>query len=86
MTTLIVRMNYMFTMRIEHDAHNTGDIISIIHDMYNGLVEHEDDDVIEVEMPSGVIYSSDKFNNAWELFVKYPGQNSKWVASFRMNA
>ena len=79
----------MFTKRIEHDAHNTGDIISIIHDVYNGLVEHKDEDVIEVEMPGGTLWSSsmyDTFNNKWDLYVQYPGYGPEWVASFRMNA
>ena len=89
MTTLIVRMNHMFTMRIEHDAHNTGDIISIIHDFYNGFVEHEDDETIEVEMPGGTLWTSsmyDSFNNTWDLYIQYPGDGPEWVASFRMNA
>ena len=86
MKTVIVRINDTFTVHFEYDVRNIGDIISIVYAYYHCIVKHQDDDVIEVELPGGVIYSSDKFNNAWELFVKYPGQNSKWVASFRMDA
>lgn len=89
MTKLTVRMNHMFTMPIEHDVHNTGDIISIINDMYHGLKEHEDDDIIQVEMPGGTVWTStmyDSFNNTWDLYVQYPGYDPEWVANFRMNA
>lgn len=89
MTHLTVRINSWFIQHIEHDAHNTGDIISVIHDMYNCLVEHKEDDVIKVEMPGGTVWTStmyDSFNNAWELYVEWPGYAPEWVASFRMNA
>ena len=86
MKTVIVRINNTFTMHFERDVRNIGDIISIVYDYYNCIMKHEDNDVIEVELPGSVIYSSERFNNAWELYVKYPGQNPEWVATFRMNA
>ena len=86
MKTVIVRINDTFAVHFEYDVRNIGDIISIVYDYYHCIVKHKDDDVIEVELPDGTVYSSDRFNNAWELYVKYPGQNPKWVANFSMNA
>ena len=86
MKTVIVRINDTFATHFEYDVRNIGDIISIVYDYYHCIVKHKDDDVIEVELPDGTIYSSDNFNNAWDLYVQYPGYGPEWVASFRMNA
>lgn len=89
MKTVIVRINDTFTTHFEYDVRNIGDIISVIYDYYHCIVKHKDDDIIEVELPGGVVFSSNmynSFNNGWELYVKYPGCGSEWVASFCMNA
>ena len=86
MKTIIVRINDTFATHFEYDVRNIGDIISIVYDYYHCIVKHRDDDVIEVELPDGTVYSSSRFNNAWWLYVQYPGRDSKWVASFSMNA
>ena len=85
---LKIRMNHVFTMPIDRDVHNIGDIISIVQDFYHGLRNHEDEDIINVELPGGTAFSSsmyDSFNNKWDLYVEYPGCGPEWVASFRMN-
>ena len=86
MKTVIVRINDTFATHFEYDVRNIGDIISIVYDYYHCIVKHKDDDVIEVELPDGTVYSSSRFNNTWWLYVQYPGRDSEWVASFRMNA
>ena len=86
MKTVIVRINDTFATHFEYDVRNIGDIISIVYDYYHCIVKHKDDDVIEVELPDGTVYSSSRFNNAWWLYVQYQGHDSKWVASFSMNA
>ena len=86
MKTVIVRINDTFATHFEYDVRNIGDIISIVYDYYHCIVKHKDDDVIEVELPDGTVYSSSRFNNAWWLYVQYSGRDSKWVASFSMNA
>ena len=85
---LKIRMNHIFTMSVDRDVHNIGDIISVIQDFYHRLRDHEDDDIIKVELPGGTVFSSsmyDSFNNKWELSVEYQGCYPEWVASFRMN-
>ena len=89
MKTVIVRINDTFAVHFEYDVRNIGDIISIVYDYYHCIVKHKDDDVIEVEMPGGTLWTSsmyDSFNNTWDLYVQYPGYGPEWVASFRMNA
>ena len=86
---LKIRMNHMFTMPIDRDVHNIGDIISVTQDFLSRDKNHKDEDIINVELPDGAVFSSsmyDSFNNKWDLYVEYPGYGPEWVASFRMNA